>query len=61
MTRRPPGSAILELVDADEPPLRVFFGTGTLEMIKTEYEQRIENWERWDHIAVAAQGGVTTS
>ncbi len=28
------GSAILELVDADEPPLRVFFGTGTLEMIK---------------------------
>ena len=55
------GSAILELVDAEEPPLRVFFGTGTLEMIKTEYEQRIENWERWDHIAVAAQGGVTTS
>ena len=54
------GSAILELVDADEPPLRVFFGTGTLEMIKAEYEQRIENWERWDHIAVAAQGGVTT-
>ena len=55
------GSAILELVDADEPPLRVFFGTGTLDMIKTEYEKRIENWERWDHIAVAAQGGVTTS
>ena len=23
--------------------------------------KRIENWERWDHIAVAAQGGVTTS
>ena len=39
----------------------MFFGTGTLDMIKTEYEQRIENWERWDHIAVAAQGGVTTS
>jgi NAD(P)-dependent dehydrogenase (short-subunit alcohol dehydrogenase family) len=52
------GSAVLELVDADEPPLRVFFGTGTLDMITAEYEQRIENWERWDHIAVAAQGGV---
>ena len=33
------GSAILELVDADEPPLRVFFGTGTLDMIRAEYEQ----------------------
>ena len=57
-TRRPPAPAILELVDADEPPLRVFFGTGTLDMIRAEYEKRIENWERWDHIAVAAQGGV---
>ena len=55
------GAAILELVDADEPPLRVFFGTGTLDMIKAEYEKRIENWERWDHVAVAAQGGVTAS
>jgi NAD(P)-dependent dehydrogenase (short-subunit alcohol dehydrogenase family) len=52
------GPAVLELVDADEPPLRVFFGTGTLDMIKTEYAQRIENWEQWDHLAVAAQGGV---
>ena len=55
------GPAILELVDADEPPLRVFFGTGTLDMIKAEYEKRIDNWERWDHVAVAAQGGVTAS
>ena len=52
------GPAILELVDADEPPLRMFFGTGTLEMIRAEYEKRIENWEHWDHLAVAAQGGV---
>ena len=28
------GPAILELVDADEPPLRVFFGSGPLDMIK---------------------------
>jgi NAD(P)-dependent dehydrogenase (short-subunit alcohol dehydrogenase family) len=52
------GPAILELVDADEPPLRTFFGTGTLDMIRAEYERRIENWEQWDHLAVAAQGGV---
>jgi NAD(P)-dependent dehydrogenase (short-subunit alcohol dehydrogenase family) len=52
------GPAILELVDADEPPLRAFFGTGTLDMIREEYASRIANWERWDHVAVAAQGGV---
>jgi NAD(P)-dependent dehydrogenase (short-subunit alcohol dehydrogenase family) len=52
------GPAILELVDADEPPLRTFFGTGTLDMIRAEYAKRIENWENWDHLAVAAQGGV---
>jgi NAD(P)-dependent dehydrogenase (short-subunit alcohol dehydrogenase family) len=52
------GPVVLELVDADEPPLRVFFGTGTLDMIKTEYAKRIAEWEQWDHLAVAAQGGV---
>jgi NAD(P)-dependent dehydrogenase (short-subunit alcohol dehydrogenase family) len=55
---RATGSAILELVDAEEPPLRVFFGSGTLDMIRAEYEQRLENWERWDALANAAQGGV---
>jgi NAD(P)-dependent dehydrogenase (short-subunit alcohol dehydrogenase family) len=52
------GPAILELVDADEPPLRTFFGTGTLDMIRAEYEKRLAVWEQWDHLAVAAQGGV---
>jgi NAD(P)-dependent dehydrogenase (short-subunit alcohol dehydrogenase family) len=52
------GSAILELVDAEEPPLRVFLGSGTLDMIRAEYEGRLKNWERWDGLANAAQGGV---
>ena len=52
------GPAILELVDADEPPLRVFFGAGTLEMIHAEYERRLENWERWDDLANRAHGQV---
>jgi NAD(P)-dependent dehydrogenase (short-subunit alcohol dehydrogenase family) len=52
------GPVILEIVDAPEPPLRVFFGTGTLDMIKAEYAQRIAGWEAADHFAVAAQGGV---
>ena len=50
------GPAILQVVDADEPPLRVFFGVGLLDQIKGEYGRRIENWERWDDVAVAAHG-----
>jgi NAD(P)-dependent dehydrogenase (short-subunit alcohol dehydrogenase family) len=53
------GPAILELVDADEPPLRIFFGDGPLAMIKAEYAKRIAEWEAWDDLAVRAHGGVT--
>ena len=55
-TRRPPAPRSCKVVDADEPPLRVFFGVGLLDQIKGEYGQRIENWERWDDVAVAAHG-----
>jgi NAD(P)-dependent dehydrogenase (short-subunit alcohol dehydrogenase family) len=54
------GPAILELVDAEEPPLRVFFGDGPLEMIKAEYARRIEEWERWNDLSVRAAGAVAT-
>jgi len=50
------GAAILEIVDAAEPPLRVFFGDVGLPMIKQEYAKRIALWEEWDHVAVLAQG-----
>jgi NAD(P)-dependent dehydrogenase (short-subunit alcohol dehydrogenase family) len=50
------GPAILEIVDADEPPLRIFFGDGPLEMIKAEYASRIDTWERWNELSVRAHG-----
>jgi NAD(P)-dependent dehydrogenase (short-subunit alcohol dehydrogenase family) len=52
-------SAILEVVDATEPPLRVFFGAGMLEMMKAEYASRIATWEKWNDLSVAAQGVAT--
>ena len=52
------GAAMLALVDAPEPPLRVFFGDVGLPMIKQEYAKRIDNWEKWDHIADMAQGAA---
>jgi NAD(P)-dependent dehydrogenase (short-subunit alcohol dehydrogenase family) len=50
------GPAILKLVDAKNPPLRVFFGTSGLPMTRTEYAKRIEMWEQWNSLAVEAQG-----
>jgi NAD(P)-dependent dehydrogenase (short-subunit alcohol dehydrogenase family) len=50
------GPAVLKIVDAKEPPLRVFFGTVGLPLTKAEYAKRIETWEKWNDVAVEAQG-----
>jgi hypothetical protein len=50
------GPAILELVDAAEPPLRIFFGSGPLDMIREEYAKRIATWEQWNDLSVKADG-----
>jgi NAD(P)-dependent dehydrogenase (short-subunit alcohol dehydrogenase family) len=52
------GPVVLELVDMDEPPLRLFLGTTGLPMLKEEYAQRLETWERYEHLAQQAQGGA---
>jgi len=52
------GAALLAVIDAEEPPLAVFFGTSGLLMMRPDYAQRIETWERWDHIALQAQGDL---
>jgi NAD(P)-dependent dehydrogenase (short-subunit alcohol dehydrogenase family) len=49
-------SAILKIVDAKDPPLRVFFGTAGLPMARAEYAKRIETWEKWNGVSVDAQG-----
>ena len=50
------GPAILKVVDAKDPPLRIFFGTTGLPMTRAEYGRRIETWEKWNDVAVEAQG-----
>ena len=52
------GAAVLKIVDAKEPPLRVFFGTAGFPMTKAEYEKRLATWEQWNAIAVEAQGNL---
>jgi NAD(P)-dependent dehydrogenase (short-subunit alcohol dehydrogenase family) len=52
------GPAILKVVDALEPPLRIFFGSGGLPMTRAEYSRRIELWEKWNGVSVEAQGDL---
>lgn len=49
-------AAVLKVVDAEDPPLRIFFGTTGLPMTKAEYARRIETWEAWNDVSVEAQG-----
>lgn len=49
-------AAILKVVDAEKPPLRVFFGEAPLGIAKADYESRLATWEEWQPVAVLAQG-----
>ncbi|MEI7546368.1 MAG: SDR family NAD(P)-dependent oxidoreductase, partial [Mycobacteriaceae bacterium] len=47
-------SAILEIVDTADPPLRVFLGKYTFPYARADYEQRLAEWERWQPFAERA-------
>jgi len=44
-------SAILAIVDAERPPLRVLLGRDALSRVKGDYLQRLDEWERWQPVA----------
>jgi NAD(P)-dependent dehydrogenase (short-subunit alcohol dehydrogenase family) len=48
--------AVLRIVDAEDPPLRVFFGSGPLGIAERDYEQRLATWREWQPVAELAQG-----
>jgi len=50
------GPALLKVVDAEEPPLRVLFGTQPVELVKYIYQQRLQTWDEWADVSRAAQG-----
>jgi NAD(P)-dependent dehydrogenase (short-subunit alcohol dehydrogenase family) len=52
------GAAILQVVDAVDPPLRIFFGSVGLPMMRAEYAKRIETWEKWNQVSIEAEGRV---
>jgi hypothetical protein len=48
--------AIMRVVDADPPPLRVFFGTAPLRIAESDYQSRLSTWREWQPVAELAQG-----
>lgn len=50
------GPALLQIVDAENPPLRVLFGSQPVDLVKHIYSQRLHTWDEWAHVSHAAQG-----
>jgi NADP-dependent 3-hydroxy acid dehydrogenase YdfG len=48
--------AIIKLVDAENPPLRLFLGKVALPLAKQVYAQKLATWEEWADVSVAAHG-----
>jgi hypothetical protein len=47
---------VLAVVDAEEPPLRIFFGDGPLAVATADYESRLATWRQWEPVSIAAGG-----
>jgi len=48
--------AVLKLVDAEQPPLRLFLGKVALPWVKQVYEGRLAEWEQWKEVSDSAHG-----
>jgi hypothetical protein len=49
-------AAILKVVDADLPPLRIFFGKAPLGIATSDYESSLALRNEWNDVSVAAHG-----
>ncbi|MFI6424221.1 SDR family NAD(P)-dependent oxidoreductase [Promicromonospora sp. NPDC050880] len=48
--------ALLTLVDAEHPPLRVLFGQGFHGLLQKVYADRLRTWADWQDLSARAQG-----
>lgn len=48
--------AVLKVVDADAPPLRIFLGAVAGPFTRQVYEQRLATWDGWADVAAKAHG-----
>jgi NAD(P)-dependent dehydrogenase (short-subunit alcohol dehydrogenase family) len=48
--------AILKVVDAPSPPLRLFLGEAPLGIAQKQYADRLATWQAWTDVSTGAQG-----
>jgi len=48
--------AILQLVDAANPPLRLILGKKALPLAQAAYAERLATWEEWKSVSIKAHG-----
>ena len=51
-------AALFAVVDAEQPPLRLFLGSHNLPWVRAAYAERLATWEAWEAVANAAQGAA---
>ena len=51
------GPALLKIADADNPPLRVFFGTLALQLVPQLYTERLKTWQDWADVSAQSEAG----
>lgn len=47
--------AIFKVVDAEDPPLRLFLGSHNLPSVRAAYADRLATWEAWESVSNSAQ------
>ncbi|PWV51674.1 SDR family NAD(P)-dependent oxidoreductase [Chitinophaga sp. S165] len=49
-------STVLQLIDSENPPLRLFLGKYAYQWVKQVYEGRYAEWDSWSEASAAAHG-----
>lgn len=49
-------AAIIQLIESQQPPLRLLLGKLAYPLVKQGYESRFADWDAWEQVATAAQG-----
>jgi NAD(P)-dependent dehydrogenase (short-subunit alcohol dehydrogenase family) len=49
-------AAILDVVDMEDPPLRLLLGAGLVDLLESAYEARLDSWRAWELVSTTAHG-----
>jgi NAD(P)-dependent dehydrogenase (short-subunit alcohol dehydrogenase family) len=47
---------MLKLIDMENPPLRIIFGSWANEMVHKEYQKRLDEWDKHNDLSIEAHG-----